>query len=113
MMQEATPRIKHFGIQKKPLPLEPSFLLHEANRQKSSRSTGNMDDDSNITFSFIVIRFVNILHDASSDSEAQSSQQRKLAEVFVASQHALRKTISDPGLWKSLSSLQEFEVYTD
>ncbi|CAH1447699.1 unnamed protein product [Lactuca virosa] len=82
MMQEATPRIKHFGIQKKPLPLEPSFLLHEANRQKSS---------------------------CSADSEAQSSQQRKLAEVFVASQHALRKTISDPGLWNSLSSLQEFE----
>lgn len=35
----------------------------------------------------------------------------RLAEVFVAAEHALRRTISDPGLWKSLSSLEEFEVY--
>ncbi|KAI3753784.1 hypothetical protein L2E82_25847 [Cichorium intybus] len=66
MILEATPRIKHFGIKRKPLPLEPSPLLREANQQRDS-------------------------------------------EVFVAAQHALRKTISDHGLWISLSSLQEFE----
>ncbi|KAI3509871.1 hypothetical protein L1887_25395 [Cichorium endivia] len=66
MILEATPRIKHFGIKRKPLPLEPSPLLREANLQRDS-------------------------------------------EVFVAAQHALRKTISDHGLWISLSSLQEFE----
>ncbi|KAL4555003.1 hypothetical protein LXL04_037613 [Taraxacum kok-saghyz] len=80
MILEATPRIKHFGIDhKKPLPLEPSSLLLEANRQKGSLSA---------------------------DSESQASQ---LAKVYIASQHALLKTISEPGLWKSLSSLQEFE----
>lgn len=35
----------------------------------------------------------------------------RLAEFFVAAKHALRKTISDPGLWKSLSSLGDFEVF--
>lgn len=34
----------------------------------------------------------------------------RLAEIFVAAEHALRNTISDPVLWKSLSSVEEFEV---
>lgn len=33
-----------------------------------------------------------------------------LSEVFVAAEHALKRTISDPDLLKSLSSLTEFEV---
>lgn len=33
-----------------------------------------------------------------------------LSEIHVAAEHALQKTISDPGLWKSMSSLEEFEV---
>lgn len=34
----------------------------------------------------------------------------RLAEIFVAAEHALRNTISDAELWKSLSSVEEFEV---
>lgn len=34
----------------------------------------------------------------------------RLAEIFVAAEHALRNTISDADLWKSLSSVEEFEV---
>lgn len=41
ILQE-TPRVRHFGIQKKQLPLEPSFLLREANRRRASLSAGNM-----------------------------------------------------------------------
>ena len=36
----------------------------------------------------------------------------RLAEIYVAAEHALKNTISDPDLWKSLSSLEEFEVVT-
>lgn len=39
---QATPATKHFGIQRKPLPLEPSLLLREANRRRASLSAGNM-----------------------------------------------------------------------
>lgn len=38
---QATPKIKHFGIQRKALPLEPSLLLREANRRRASLSVGN------------------------------------------------------------------------
>lgn len=34
----------------------------------------------------------------------------RLTEIYVAAEHALQKTISDPGLWKSMSSVEEFEV---
>ena len=34
----------------------------------------------------------------------------RLAEIYVAAEHALQKTISDADLWKSLSSVEEFEV---
>ncbi|KAF5780924.1 putative tetratricopeptide-like helical domain superfamily, TRAPP II complex, TRAPPC10 [Helianthus annuus] len=66
---QVTPRIKHFGIQSKPLSLEPSSLL----------------------------------------SDASSVDTTRLSELFVAAEHALRATISDPDLRKSLSSLEEFE----
>lgn len=42
MILQATPRVKHFGIQRKPLPLEPTFLLREANRRRASLSAGNI-----------------------------------------------------------------------
>lgn len=41
ILQES-PRLKHFGIQRKPLPLEPSVLLREANRRRASLSAGNV-----------------------------------------------------------------------
>lgn len=37
----------------------------------------------------------------------------RLAEIYVAAEHALRSTISDPNLWKSLSSVEEFEVIVE
>ena len=42
MILQAGPTVKHFGIQRKPLPLEPSVLLREANRRRASLSAGNM-----------------------------------------------------------------------
>lgn len=42
MMFEESLRVKHFGIQRKPLPLEPSVLLREANRKRASISAGNV-----------------------------------------------------------------------
>jgi hypothetical protein len=34
----------------------------------------------------------------------------RLAEIYVAAEHALKHTISDADLWKALSSVEEFEV---
>ena len=34
----------------------------------------------------------------------------RLSEIYVAAEHALQNTISDPVLWKSFSSVKEFEV---
>lgn len=34
----------------------------------------------------------------------------RLSEIQVASEHALKKTLSNPNLWMSLSSKQNFEV---
>ncbi|KAL0301144.1 UNVERIFIED_CONTAM: Trafficking protein particle complex II-specific subunit [Sesamum radiatum] len=42
MILQESPRPKHFGIQRKPLPLEPSVLLREANRRRASLSAGNV-----------------------------------------------------------------------
>lgn len=42
MILQTIPPPKHFGIQRKPLPLEPSVLLREANRRRASLSAGNM-----------------------------------------------------------------------
>lgn len=42
--------------------------------------------------------------------ESSISRPLRLSEICVAAEHALRSTISDAELWKSLSSVQEFEV---
>lgn len=42
LILQTTPRTKYFGIQRKPLPLEPTVLLREANRRRASLSAGNM-----------------------------------------------------------------------
>lgn len=34
----------------------------------------------------------------------------RLAEIYVAAEHALKQTISSSDLWKCLSSVEEFEV---
>lgn len=42
--------------------------------------------------------------------ESSIDRPMRLAEIYVAADHALQHTISNPDLWKSLSSLEEFEV---
>lgn len=34
----------------------------------------------------------------------------RLAEIYVAAEHALKQTISSSDLWKCLSAVEEFEV---
>ncbi|KAK1439582.1 hypothetical protein QVD17_05402 [Tagetes erecta] len=101
---QVTPRIKHFGIQRKPLPLEPPPVQFDPYHLSPPLSAGTMPQASD-----------------GSDSEAQASVSRtnstpvssvdttRLAEVYVGAEHALRETISDPDLWKFLSSIDEFE----
>ena len=33
-----------------------------------------------------------------------------LAEIYVAVEHSLHSTVSNPEIWKSFSSVEEFEV---
>lgn len=42
--------------------------------------------------------------------EGSIDRPMRLAEIFVASEHALRQTISNPNLWKCFSTVEEFEV---
>lgn len=42
--------------------------------------------------------------------ESSIDRPMRLAEIFVASEHALRHTISNPNLLESLSSVEKFEV---
>uniref|UniRef100_A0A5B6YWR6 TRAPPC10/Trs130 N-terminal domain-containing protein n=1 Tax=Davidia involucrata TaxID=16924 RepID=A0A5B6YWR6_DAVIN len=123
---QATPRVKHFGIQRKALPLEPSVLLREANRRRASLSAGNVFEmfDGRSVFvdgsgSDVSLRMspspkinaISMSRTNSSPGTFESSIDRpmRLSEIYVAAEHALQNTISDPDLWKSLSSLKEFE----
>nr|XP_043628055.1 trafficking protein particle complex II-specific subunit 130 homolog isoform X2 [Erigeron canadensis] len=113
MILQATPRVKLFGIQKKPLPLEPNFLLREANRRRASLSVGNVSEmfDGRSTFMDGSASNAAMSRTNSTPGNFESSIDRpmKLAEIFVAAEHALQKTVSDPGLWTSFSSLDDFE----
>lgn len=42
--------------------------------------------------------------------ESSIDRPMRLAEIYVAAEHALQHTISDTDLWKSLSSVEDFEV---
>ncbi|KAI7733005.1 hypothetical protein M8C21_024996 [Ambrosia artemisiifolia] len=113
ILLQVTPRVKHFGIQRKPLPLEPTFLLREANRRRASLSVGNVSEifDGRTGFMDGSGSSAAMSRTNSTPGSFESSIDRpmKLAEIFVAAEHALQKTISDPGLWTSFSSLDEFE----
>ncbi|CAH9083216.1 unnamed protein product [Cuscuta epithymum] len=113
-------RPKHFGIQKKPLPLEPSILLREANRRRASLSAGNVfeifdgqpntTDGSGSISPSPKVNAISISRTNSSPGfESSISRPLRLSEIFVAAEHALQNTISDNKLWKSLSSPEEFE----
>lgn len=126
MILQETTRLKHFGIQRKLLPLEPSLLLREANRRRASLSAGNMiemledravssdgsgSDASKKMSPSQKARLSSMLRTNSSPGNFESAIDRpmRLAEIYVAAEHALQQTISNPDLWKSLSSSEEFE----
>ncbi|KAK4487353.1 hypothetical protein RD792_006024 [Penstemon davidsonii] len=121
MILQESLRPKHFGIQRKPLPLEPSVLLREANRRRASLSAGNMfelldgrpnaNDGSGLMSPLPKANAISMSRTFSSPGNFESSIGRpmRLAEIYVAAEHALRNTISDAELSKSLSSVQSFE----
>eukprot|EP00268_Persea_americana_P056755 TRINITY_DN6742_c0_g1_i1.p1 TRINITY_DN6742_c0_g1~~TRINITY_DN6742_c0_g1_i1.p1 ORF type:complete len:1210 (-),score=246.92 TRINITY_DN6742_c0_g1_i1:638-4267(-) len=128
MILQANPRVKHFSIQRKPLPLEPSLLLREANRRRASFSAGNvfelLDGHQNPTdgsgpdglsmMSPNKLRTSTMMRINSGPGNLEGSslsidRPMRLSEIHVAAEYALQHTISDPDLWKSLSSVQEFE----
>ncbi|KAM3744535.1 hypothetical protein ACB098_06G059500 [Castanea mollissima] len=126
MILQETPRVKHLGIQRKPLPLEPSLLLREANRRRATLSAGNMvemfegrpifNDGSGSDASTKMspsqkVRASSMSRTNSSPGGFESSIDRpmRLAEIYVAAEHALQHTISNTDLWKSFSSLEEYE----
>jgi len=43
--------------------------------------------------------------------EGSIDRPMRLAEIHVAAENALKKTVSNPDLWKSLSSVADFEVH--
>lgn len=122
---QETPRAKHFGIQRKPLPLEPTVLLREANRRRASLSAGSMSEVLDGRTNFIdgsgsvtpLKMSPSIKVPATSMQRTNSSpgfegsidRPMRLAEIFVAAEHALKHTISNPDLLKSLSSIEDFE----
>ncbi|KAM1311019.1 hypothetical protein PS2_007524 [Malus domestica] len=123
---QSTPSFKHFGIQRKPLPLEPSLLLREANRRRASLSAGNVVEmfdgrqnfidgsGSDASFKMPSLQKVQasvMARTNSSPGISESSIDRpmRLAEIYVAAEYALHNTVSNPDLWKSLSSTEEFE----
>lgn len=119
MILQSSPRAKHFSIQRKPLPLEPSVLLREANRRRASLSAGNMCEILDGQGYEALLRMspsnkaqpISMSRTNSSPGNFESSIDRpmRLAEIFVAAEHALQHTISNSELWKSLSSVEEFE----
>lgn len=126
MILQAGPATKHFGIQRKPLPLEPFVLLREANRRRASVSAGNMFEmfDGHLNSDDILGSDVSVKTPPASKGPATSiprtnsipvnfesslNRPMRLAEIHVAAENALRKTISSPEMWKCLSSLENFE----
>ncbi|KAL3503259.1 hypothetical protein ACH5RR_037708 [Cinchona calisaya] len=121
MILQEIPQVKHFGIQRKPLPLEPTLLLREANRRRASLSAGNVfelfdgranaTDGSALPSPLPKAHAISMLRTNSSPGNFESMIDRpmRLAEIYVAAEHALWNTISDADLKKSLSSIEEFE----
>ncbi|XVE80201.1 hypothetical protein DITRI_Ditri14bG0120700 [Diplodiscus trichospermus] len=126
MILQETPRVKHFGIQRKPLPLEPTVLIREANRRRASLSAGNTSemfdgrpgfaDGSGSDVSLKMspsnkVQAFSMSRTNSSPGNFEGSVDRpmRLAEIFVAAEHSLKQTISNPDLQKNLSSIQDFE----
>ncbi|PQM39566.1 trafficking protein particle complex II-specific subunit 130 homolog [Prunus yedoensis var. nudiflora] len=119
---QATPSIKHFGIQRKPLPLEPSLLLREANRRRASLSAGNMVEmfdgrqnfsdgsgsDASLKMPSLQKVQASVMSRTNSSpgiSESSIDKPMRLAEIYVAAENALHNTVSNP-VYGSLCHLQ-------
>ncbi|XP_077243239.1 CLUB isoform X2 [Tasmannia lanceolata] len=137
MIFQAGPRMtKHFSIQRKPLPLEPSVLLREANRRRASLSAGNVFElfdsrqsptDGNEKLNSkpgldgfprmspsnkVQASFLSRINSGPGNLENSSlslDRPMRLSEIHVAAEYALQTTISDSDLRKSLSSVEDFE----
>ncbi|EPS62402.1 hypothetical protein M569_12386, partial [Genlisea aurea] len=121
MILQEPSKPKHFGILRKPLPLEPTVLLREANRRRSSLSAGNIsellggqvngNEESGSILQSSKGNFALMSRTVSSPGNFESTINKpmRLAEIYVAAEYALRKTISDENLLKSLSSFEDFE----
>ncbi|KAK8527375.1 hypothetical protein V6N12_054589 [Hibiscus sabdariffa] len=126
MIMQEKPRVKPFSIERKPLPLEPTALVREANRRRASLSAGSPSEmfDNKQGFADGSVTDVSSKTSPSSKAQAISTSRTyssagsfegsidrpmKLAEIFVAAEHALKQTISNPDLQKTLSSIQEIE----
>uniref|UniRef100_A0A0D9Y073 Trafficking protein particle complex subunit 11 domain-containing protein n=1 Tax=Leersia perrieri TaxID=77586 RepID=A0A0D9Y073_9ORYZ len=119
MILQAKSREKIFNIHRKPLPLEPSLLLREANRRRAFLSVGNLSElyDSgldanskhspNKSASNYMTRTMS--GPVTSESSLPVDRPMRLSEIHVAAEHALKQTVSDPNFMTSLSSLEEFE----
>ncbi|KAL6638430.1 hypothetical protein ACP70R_023925 [Stipagrostis hirtigluma subsp. patula] len=122
MILQAKPREKLFNIHRKPLPLEPSLLLREANRRRAFLSVGNISElydsatdgsgsDANPKLSpnRSASNFMQRTMSGPATSETSLDRPMRLSEIHVAAEHALKRTISDPDFMTSLSSVEEFE----
>ncbi|KAJ3681363.1 hypothetical protein LUZ60_015852 [Juncus effusus] len=125
MILQAKPREKHFNIQRKELPLEPSLLLREANRRRAFLSVGNLSEllesqtlegspmeGSPKTSPKPSVNYMSRTFSGpaiNSDNSLSVDRPMRLSEIYVAAEYALNLTISDPDLLSSLSSLEEFE----
>ncbi|CAL5037459.1 unnamed protein product [Urochloa decumbens] len=123
MVLQAKSREKLFNIHRKPLPLEPSLLLREANRRRAFLSVGNLaelyesadgsglDASSKLSPNRSASNFMarTMSGPATSETSLPVDRPMRLSEIHVAAEHALKQTISDPYFMTSLSSVEEFE----
>ncbi|CAN6198343.1 unnamed protein product [Urochloa humidicola] len=123
MVLQAKSREKLFNIHRKPLPLEPSLLLREANRRRAFLSVGNLaelyesadgsglDANSKLSPNRSASNFMarTMSGPAMSETSLPVDRPMRLSEIHVAAEHALKQTISDPDFMTSLSSVEEFE----
>ncbi|CAJ2659893.1 unnamed protein product [Trifolium pratense] len=125
LILQTTSATKHFGIQRKPLPLEPTVLLREANRRRASLSAGNVfevfdsrqgpmegsgfDASPKMSPQKVLSNPMTRTNSSPGNFEGSIDRPMRLAEIFIAAEHALKKTISNLEMLKSLSSSEEFE----
>ncbi|XP_004487746.1 trafficking protein particle complex II-specific subunit 130 homolog [Cicer arietinum] len=125
LILQATPISKHFGIQRKPLPLEPTVLLREANRRRASLSAGNVfemfdsrqalmegsgfDASPKMSPQKVLSNSMTRTNSSPGNFDSSIGRPMRLAEIYIAAEHALKQTISNLEMLKSLSSSEEFE----